>query len=178
MSATSEPSTAVRANEDSRTCAPDSRAQMAPNRVASRALASRMLATCVAAHSSMRAYADSLGVTLTSVRDFCDPDAAAAITLGDLLAGRRSVARAVLVSCLAVLDERDVHAATDPIAGVLRLAADVLRLAADVGRLSDLTLEAAGRSLAPSERARLVVELDAIGSRLSQIRRFAVAEQT
>jgi len=130
-----------------------------------------MLATCVAAHSSMRAYADSLGVTLTSVRNFCDPDAAAAITLGDLLAGRRSVARAVLVSCLAVLDERDVHAATDPIAGVLRLAADV-------GRLSDLTLEAAGRSLAPSERARLVVELDAIGSRLSQIRRFAVAEQT
>jgi hypothetical protein len=137
--------------------------KLSEKRVLCRALASRLLAAAVSAHTSAAAFASSLDVSRAAVDHWCDPEHGAAVTLGDLLAGRRSVARSVLLSALAVLDERD--------ASEVDLVATVLRAVGDLGQLGELLPRMRSGQLDDAERARAMRGLDALSDRIGLIRK-------
>ena len=153
----------VDATPDSATCAREPLRGISTARVSGRALTSRILATAVTAHASIRSYAASLEVSSRAVEHWCDPEHSAAITLGDLLTGRRAVERAVLTASLAVLDDRGSRD-VNPLDTVVRLGGDV-------ARLSEMTLRATRGRIDPAHVAEIVRELDGIEQRCALLRR-------
>lgn len=115
--------------------------RVSPERAASRAQVSGWLMYAITSCSTVSAYAATMGVSRTTVGRWCCAESGAAITLGDLLAGRRDVARAVLVRALDALDDGAVR--VDLAEAVLRLVGDVGRLA---GALGDRERERCGSS--------------------------------
>ena len=139
--------------------------RLSPERLASGEQASRIVGVAATSTCSMSAVARSLGVSADVVAHWADPEHAAAITLRDLLAGRRDFARAVLGAALATLDERSIRPAAPPERQVVRISAAVGTLAGD---LDDALADGV---VTDEERARLLRDIDAANDGLARLRR-------